>query len=143
MPLAGPMSQPRVRGESIPGTRPAESCYTRSVAQMQLPINPVDSALKVAGKIETEVTSIEVIHSRTVSPLDTETLAESARRAARVVVAHEANLTDGAGAEIAARFGYLAFDYLRAPIERVAAKNSPIPFAPLWKRKHCRMTTMK
>ncbi len=95
----------------------------------------VDFSLKAAARLEDEGISVEVIDPRTVSPLDVETMAESARKTGRVVVAHEANLTGGVGAEIAARVGYLAFDYLHAPIERVAAKDTPIPFAPILERE--------
>jgi pyruvate/2-oxoglutarate/acetoin dehydrogenase E1 component len=52
-----------------------------------------------------------------------------------MVVAHEANLTGGVGAEIAARVAKECFDYLQAPIERVGANDSPVPFAPLLERE--------
>jgi pyruvate dehydrogenase E1 component beta subunit len=48
-----------------------------------------------------------------------------------LVIAHEACVTGGVGAEIAAQVGYRAFEYLNAPIERVGAKDSPIPFSPV------------
>jgi pyruvate/2-oxoglutarate/acetoin dehydrogenase E1 component len=63
-------------------------------------------------------------------PLDLEPIAESVRRTNRLVVAHEAVLQGGFGAEIAAQVGAVAFDHLDAPIERVGAPFTPIPLSP-------------
>lgn len=90
----------------------------------------VDYALKAAETAEREGISVEVIDPRTIAPLDMDTIVGSVRKTGKLIVAHEANLTGGVGAEIAARASYRAFDYLEAPVERVAAKDSPIPFAP-------------
>ncbi len=51
------------------------------------------------------------------------------------MVAHEACVTGGVGAEIASQVAYRAFDYLAAPVERVGAKDSPIPFSPVLERE--------
>ena len=91
-------------------------------------------ALQAAEALAVEGISVEVIDPRTLAPLDADTIARSVAKTGRLVVAHEANVTGGAGAEIAARVGYMAFDYLKAPIERVGAKDSPIPFSPVLER---------
>lgn len=91
----------------------------------------VDFALKASEKLAEEGISVEIIDPRTLAPLDTETIAESVRKTGRLVVAHEANLTGGVGGEIASQVAYKAFDYLLAPVERVGAKDAPIPFNPM------------
>jgi pyruvate dehydrogenase E1 component beta subunit len=91
----------------------------------------VDYSLKAADQAEKEGISVEIIDPRTLAPLDIETIVNSVKKTGKLVIAHEANLTGGVGGEIAAQVGYRAFDYLQAPIERVAAKDSPIPFAPI------------
>jgi pyruvate/2-oxoglutarate/acetoin dehydrogenase E1 component len=95
----------------------------------------VDFSLKAADKLAGEGVSVEVIDPRTLAPLDIETILTSVRKTGRLVVAHEACVTGGVGAEIAAQVGYRALDYLVAPIERVGAKDSPIPFAPILERQ--------
>jgi pyruvate/2-oxoglutarate/acetoin dehydrogenase E1 component len=88
-------------------------------------------ALKAAETLAAEGTSAEVIDPRSLVPLDIEAIVNSVKKTGRLVVAHEACVTGGVGAEIAAQVGYKAFDYLNAPIERVGAKDSPIPFSPV------------
>jgi pyruvate/2-oxoglutarate/acetoin dehydrogenase E1 component len=95
----------------------------------------VDYALKAAEKLEGEGISLEVIDPRTLAPLDIDTIVRSLRKTGRMVVTHEANVTGGVGAEIAAQAAYRALDYLQAPIERVGAKDSPIPFSPILERE--------
>lgn len=90
----------------------------------------VQYALKAADQLAGQGISAEVIDPRTLAPLDIVTIVQSVQKTGRLVVAHEANLTCGVGAEIASRVAYQAFDYLLAPIERVAAKDSPVPFNP-------------
>lgn len=72
----------------------------------------------------------EVVDLRTLKPLDMETVAESIRKTNRAVVVHEACLTGGFGAELAACIQEELFDYLDAPIKRVGARDVPIPFSP-------------
>jgi len=90
----------------------------------------VNKALTVAEKLGEAGISVEVIDPRTLLPLDTQTIVESVKKTGRLVVAEEGCLTGGFGAEVAAIVAKQAFDYLDAPIERVAARNSPVPFAP-------------
>jgi len=94
----------------------------------------VDFSLKAAEQLAAEGISVEVIDPRTLVPLDIETIVRSVQKTGRLVVAHEACVTGGVGAEIAAQVAYRAFDYLAAPIERVGAKDSPIPFSPILER---------
>jgi acetoin:2,6-dichlorophenolindophenol oxidoreductase subunit beta len=72
----------------------------------------------------------EIVDLRTLKPLDMETVAQSIRKTNRAVIVHEACLTGGYGAELAARIQEELFDYLDAPIKRVAARDVPIPFSP-------------
>lgn len=85
---------------------------------------------KAADQLREDGVSVEVIDPRTLVPLDIETIVGSVQKTGRLVIAHEANLTCGVGAEIASQVGNLAFDFLEAPIERVGAKGTPIPFSP-------------
>jgi len=90
----------------------------------------VQSALEAAEDLAREGISAEVIDLRTLVPLDMPTIAASVARTHRVVIAHEAVLNGGIGAEIAARIGAEAFDELDAPVLRVGCPFAPIPFAP-------------
>jgi 2-oxoisovalerate dehydrogenase E1 component len=73
---------------------------------------------------------VEVIDLRSLSPWDRDTVLESVRRTSRVLVLHEAGLTGGLGAEIAATIADEAFMDLDAPVRRVGGLDTPIPFAP-------------
>jgi pyruvate dehydrogenase E1 component beta subunit len=91
----------------------------------------VHEALAAAEQAEAEGISVEVVDPRTLQPLDERTLVESVRRTTRCVVAHEAVTRMGFGAEVAAVVQHGAFDWLDAPIERVGARFTPLPFAPV------------
>jgi pyruvate/2-oxoglutarate/acetoin dehydrogenase E1 component len=91
----------------------------------------VHEALRAAEQAESDGVSVEVVDPRTLQPLDEETLVESVKKTNRCVVAHEAVTRMGFGAEVAAVVQYQAFDWLDAPIERVGAKFTPLPFAPV------------
>ena len=73
--------------------------------------------------------SVEIIDLRTLNPLDMETILTSLQKTNRAIVAHEDNLTNGFGAEIAAQISDEGFKYLDAPIKRVASKDSPVAYA--------------
>jgi pyruvate/2-oxoglutarate/acetoin dehydrogenase E1 component len=90
----------------------------------------VSAALDAAGTLAEEGIDVEVVDLRWLNPLDFDTVATSVARTGRLVVAHEANLTGGFGAEIAARAATECFTDLRAPIARVAAPDVPMPAAP-------------
>jgi pyruvate/2-oxoglutarate/acetoin dehydrogenase E1 component len=91
----------------------------------------VHEALKAAAQAEEEGVSVEVLDPRTLQPLDEDALVGSVKKTNRCVVAHEAITRMGFGAEVAAVVQYRAFDWLDAPIERVGAKFTPLPFAPV------------
>src|SRR6266542_6653338 len=91
----------------------------------------VHEAMGAAKEAEEEGVSVEVLDPRTLQPLDEETLVESVKKTNRCVVAHEAVTRMGFGAEVAAVIQYQAFDWLDAPSERVGAKFTPLPFAPV------------
>jgi acetoin:2,6-dichlorophenolindophenol oxidoreductase subunit beta len=91
----------------------------------------VHEALKAAEEAESDGISVEVVDPRTLLPLDEEAIVGSVRKTTRCVVAHEAVVRMGFGAEIAAVVQYGAFDFLDAPIERVGARFTPVPFAPV------------
>ncbi|GAB1430125.1 alpha-ketoacid dehydrogenase subunit beta [Ignavibacteria bacterium] len=90
----------------------------------------VHFALDAARELEKEGAEVEVVDIRSLVPFDEETTLASARKTNRVLIAHEASLTGGFGGEIAARIAEKAFDFLDAPIMRIAAYDSPTPFAP-------------
>ena len=88
----------------------------------------IHKCLNVAKKLEEEGISVEVVDPRTLVPMDKNTILNSVKKTGRVVIAHEAHLRGGIGAEIAAIIADEGFEYLDAPIKRVAAKDAPIPF---------------
>jgi 2-oxoisovalerate dehydrogenase E1 component beta subunit len=88
----------------------------------------LDAAERLALEEEIEA---RVIDLRSLVPLDLDTLREATRETGRVVVVHEAPLTLGMGAEIAARIMEEAFDYLEAPVIRVTGYDTPYPPASL------------
>lgn len=87
-------------------------------------------SLKAAEELQSEGVQVEVVDLRTLWPLDMEIIAGSVSRTHRVVVVHEACITGGVGAEIAARIQEELFDELDAPVFRVGAKRVPHPFSP-------------
>ena len=91
----------------------------------------VIDALEAADELAASGVNAEVIDPRSLAPLDMGTILQSVKKTSRAVVAHEAVRTCGIGAEIAARISDEAFDYLDAPVKRVGAPFTPVPFAPL------------
>ena len=90
----------------------------------------VHEAMKAADKLAEEGLNVEVIDARSIQPFDTDTVVESVRKTHRALIVHEAVRFGGFGAEIASQIQELAFDYLDAPIARVGAPFSPVPFSP-------------
>src|SRR5215472_11870184 len=86
-------------------------------------------ALKAAEELAKEQISAEVIDLRTLRPMDTETIVKSVQKTGRCVVVEEGWPQCGVGAEVAARIMENAFDYLDAPVARVAGKDVPMPYA--------------
>jgi acetoin:2,6-dichlorophenolindophenol oxidoreductase subunit beta len=91
----------------------------------------VHESLAAADEADEQGISVEVIDPRTLQPLDEETVVASVNKTSRCVVAHEAVVRMGWGAELAAVVQEKCFDYLDAPVERVGAKFTPLPFAPV------------
>ncbi len=104
--------------------RPGEHVTLVSVSRM------VHDALAAAEAVAAEGISVEVIDLRTVAPLDLEPVLESVGRTSRLLIAHEAVVPFGIGAEIAATVAREAFWSLDAPIERIGAAPMPAPYAP-------------
>ena len=90
----------------------------------------VHKALNAAGMLESEGISVEVIDPRTLTPLDRKSIVSSVKKTGRLVIVTEDCKTAGVSAEIAALAAEEALDYLDAPIKRVAAADTPIPFSP-------------
>jgi pyruvate dehydrogenase E1 component beta subunit len=91
----------------------------------------VHKALNAAKTLEKEEgINVEVVDPRTLVPLDKKTIIESVKKTGRVVVVSEDCKTAGVTAEISAIIAEEAIDYLDAPIKRVAAMDTPIPFSP-------------
>jgi pyruvate/2-oxoglutarate/acetoin dehydrogenase E1 component len=83
-----------------------------------------------AADLANDGVSAEVIDLRSIIPFDEEAILNSVAKTNRVIILHEAPLTGGAGAEFAARIAEKAFDYLDAPVKRVAALDVPTPYSP-------------
>ncbi|WP_442853292.1 alpha-ketoacid dehydrogenase subunit beta [Arthrobacter sp. H14] len=86
-------------------------------------------AVEAARQLEEEGISVEVIDLRSLRPLDRPTICESVRKTSRAVVLEDDWLSYGIGAEISATLMEGAFDYLDAPVRRVAAAEVPLPYA--------------
>ncbi|HIG93670.1 MAG: transketolase [archaeon GW2011_AR9] len=74
--------------------------------------------------------SVEIVDLRSLAPLDMETISTSVKKTGKVIIIEEGCLTGGIGAEIASKVMENCFDYLDFPIQRVAAKDIPIPCSP-------------
>jgi len=91
----------------------------------------VYKALEAAERLEKEDgLSVEVLDLRTLLPMDDEAIMASVRKTNRVLIAHEDTRTGGVAGEITARINDQAFEWLDAPVKRVAAHDVPLPYAP-------------
>lgn len=88
----------------------------------------VGRTLAAAEKLAAEGIDAEVIDPRSLVPLDTEMIINSVKKTEHAVIVQEAVRRGGVGSDIASIIQQQAFDYLDAPIEIVAGKNTPIPF---------------
>jgi pyruvate dehydrogenase E1 component beta subunit len=88
-------------------------------------------ALAAAEQLAQEGIDAEVIDPRTLVPLDRELILESVRKTGRLVVVEEDNLTGGWAADLVAIVADEALFWLDAPIKRVSAPDTPVPFAPV------------
>jgi acetoin:2,6-dichlorophenolindophenol oxidoreductase subunit beta len=110
--------------------RPGRDATVIAVGRM------VPEAMTAAARLAESGTEVEVIDLRTVQPLDSRTILQSVRRTNRALIVHEAVTFGGIGAEIAAQIQEEAFDYLDAPVLRLGAPFSPVPFSPVLERAY-------
>jgi 2-oxoisovalerate dehydrogenase E1 component beta subunit len=90
---------------------------------------------RMAAKMAEDIgISVEVIDLRTILPYDEETVLTSVRKTGKCIVTHEAPITCGFGAELIAKIQEKAFDFLEAPVRRIAGYDTPFPlvFEPLY-----------
>jgi pyruvate dehydrogenase E1 component beta subunit len=88
----------------------------------------LETSMKAADQLAQEGIEVEVVDLRTLRPLDMEPVLESFRKTNRAVIVEEGWRSFGVGAEVAARIYEQAFDYIDAPIQRVAQKEVPLPY---------------
>lgn len=112
-----PLGKARVRRE---GSDVSVITYGRPVRLMD------EMAERLAG----EGISVEVIDLRTIAPFDEETVLNSVAKTGRAVIVHEAIKSFGTGAEISSRIHEELFSDLKAPVQRIGSKYSPVPFSP-------------
>ena len=93
-------------------------------------------AMAAAASLAEAGVEVEVIDVRSVQPLDSATILDSVRRTNRALVVHEAVTFGGIGAEISSQIQEEAFDFLDAPVLRVGAPFSPVPFSPVLERAY-------
>ncbi|MFH2068744.1 MAG: alpha-ketoacid dehydrogenase subunit beta [Candidatus Omnitrophota bacterium] len=89
------------------------------------------STLEAAKRLAEEGIAVEVIDPRTLLPLDMETIAESIRKTHRAIIVEEDTKTGGTGAEIGMQIMESCFDYLDAPVLRIAGADVPMPKSPV------------
>jgi 2-oxoisovalerate dehydrogenase E1 component len=90
----------------------------------------VQRSLLAAQQAEKEGISVKVIDMRTIMPFDMDAIADAVKQTNRLIIAHEDQLTCGFGAELAARTASDLFEYLDAPVKRVAALDCPVAYCP-------------
>jgi 2-oxoisovalerate dehydrogenase E1 component beta subunit len=90
----------------------------------------VHTADEAAQQLDGDGVSVEIVDLRSIVPWDKDAVLESARKTSKVLVLHEDTRTGGFGAEIAATIAEEAFEHLDAPVKRIAAPDTPVPFSP-------------
>jgi pyruvate/2-oxoglutarate/acetoin dehydrogenase E1 component len=88
------------------------------------------NALDAAEELEKEGLDVEVIDLRTLAPMDKAAILASVKKTSKVLVLHEASRTGGIGGEIAATIAEEAFEWLDAPVVRLASIDTPVPYSP-------------
>src|SRR3989440_3713314 len=94
------------------------------------------TALDAAEELEKEGLDVEVIDLRTLAPMDRGAILSTAKKTSKVLILHEASRTGGVGGEIAATIAEEAFEWLDAPVVRVAATDTPLPHSPPLEEYH-------
>jgi 2-oxoisovalerate dehydrogenase E1 component beta subunit len=90
----------------------------------------VHTALDAAKQLESDGVQVEVLDLRSLAPLDREAILASVAKTSRALLLYEARRTGGIGGELAAIIAEEAFEYLDAPIVRIASEDAPVPYAP-------------
>jgi pyruvate/2-oxoglutarate/acetoin dehydrogenase E1 component len=90
----------------------------------------VYTADEAAGQLEGDDVSVEIVDLRTINPWDKGSVLQSVRKTSKVLVLHEDTRTGGFGGEIAATIAEEAFEDLDAPVKRIGAPDTPVPFSP-------------
>ncbi len=90
----------------------------------------VYTAAEAADRVASEGVSVEIVDLRSVLPWDREAVLSSVRKTSKVLILHEDTHTGGFGAEIAATIAEEAFEHLDAPVRRITAPDTPVPFSP-------------
>jgi 2-oxoisovalerate dehydrogenase E1 component beta subunit len=90
----------------------------------------VHTAAEAAEALAADGVEVEIVDLRTLVPLDEDAILRSVAKTSRAIVLHEAPRTGGFGGEIAATIAEKAFEYLDAPIVRVTAPDTPVPYSP-------------
>ena len=94
------------------------------------------NALDAAEQLEKEGLDVEVLDLRTLAPLDKASILASVKKTSKALVLHEASRTGGIGGEIAATIAEEAFEWLDAPVVRVGAIDTPVPYSPPLEEYH-------
>lgn len=119
------------QSQTIPGMRKARIIRPGNDITIITYSKLVWDAVDAAAQLEKQNISVEVIDLRSLVPLDMATVIGSVKRTGRALIAHEAVLNGGLGAEIAARIQEEAFDWLDAPVYRLGAPFAPVPASPV------------
>jgi pyruvate/2-oxoglutarate/acetoin dehydrogenase E1 component len=90
----------------------------------------VHTALEAAATLAADGVQVEILDLRSLAPLDREAILTTVARTSRVLLLHEATRTGGIGGELAAIIAEEAFEYLDAPVMRLASLDTPVPYAP-------------
>jgi pyruvate dehydrogenase E1 component beta subunit len=122
------LGQAPKRGTTIPLGKANVTRFGKDVTLIGYSRSMIDIPI-VAAKLANDGIDCEIIDLRTVSPLDMDTILTSVRKTGRAVVVHEAVKSFGVGAELSARIHETLFRELKAPVQRVASVDSPVPFA--------------
>jgi pyruvate dehydrogenase E1 component beta subunit len=88
----------------------------------------VDNSFKAARKLAEEGIEVEIVDLRSLRPLDMDPVIDSFKKTNRAVIVEEGWMSYGVGSEVAARIYETAFDYVDAPVKRVAQKEVPLPY---------------
>jgi pyruvate/2-oxoglutarate/acetoin dehydrogenase E1 component len=94
------------------------------------------NALDAAEELEKEGLDVEVIDLRTLAPLDRDAILQTVKKTNKILILHEAARTGGIGGEIAATIAEEAFEWLDAPVVRLAAIDTPVPYSPPLEEYH-------